>query len=138
MVCCNINHVLEKTYLRLNSSHLSQSSKKNDLVNYKICDPWKTFDVKSLTGISRQVLCVQRLAKNCKELVHNQEGHGMAFHSSKVKADLKKLTPAPDRPRIFMSNKTSKVVVVFPNGDVVEGRQFLFPKSKRMNFILIR
>jgi len=46
---------------------------------------------------------------------------GMAFQATKVNADLTKLTPAPDRPRIFMSNKTSKVVVVFPNGDVVEG-----------------
>lgn len=51
-------------------------------------------------------------------------GYGMAFQASKIKADLKKLTPAPDRPRIFMSNKTSKVVVVFPNGEVVEGRHF--------------
>ena len=45
----------------------------------------------------------------------------MAFQTSKVKMDLKNLTPAPDRPRIFMSSKTSKVVVVFPNGEVVEG-----------------
>ncbi|KAL8565535.1 hypothetical protein ACOMHN_049511 [Nucella lapillus] len=35
--------------------------------------------------------------------------------------------PPPDtgggeRPRIYMSNKTHKVVVVFPNGDVVEGK----------------
>ena len=43
----------------------------------------------------------------------------MAFQTKKV--DMKNLTPAPDRPRIFMSNKTSKVVVVFPNGEVVEG-----------------
>ncbi|XP_052235980.1 dual specificity calcium/calmodulin-dependent 3',5'-cyclic nucleotide phosphodiesterase 1A-like isoform X4 [Dreissena polymorpha] len=46
--------------------------------------------------------------------------NGMAFQATKINADLKKLTPAPDRPRIFMSNKSSKVVVVFPNGDVVE------------------
>ena len=44
----------------------------------------------------------------------------MAFQTKKV--DMKNLTPAPDRPRIFMSNKTSKVVVVFPNGEVVEGK----------------
>ncbi|KAK3601323.1 hypothetical protein CHS0354_011925 [Potamilus streckersoni] len=31
-----------------------------------------------------------------------------------------KLAAIPDRPRIFMSNKTSKVVVVFPNGEIVE------------------
>lgn len=44
----------------------------------------------------------------------------MAFQTKKV--DVKNLMPAPDRPRIFMSNKTSKVVVVFPNGEVVEGK----------------
>lgn len=53
---------------------------------------------------------------------HSPVDYGMAFQTTKIKADLKKLTPAPDRPRIFMSNKTSKVVVVFPNGEVVEGR----------------
>lgn len=132
MVCCTIDHALEKTCF--SSPDPSESSKKNDLVNYEVCDPWKTFDLKSLTGISRQVLCVRRLAKNCKELVNNQDCHGMAFHSSKVKADLKKLTPAPDRPRIFMSNKTSKVVVVFPNGDVVEGRLFAFHRIMNVNF----
>ncbi|XP_041373982.1 calcium/calmodulin-dependent 3',5'-cyclic nucleotide phosphodiesterase 1A-like isoform X2 [Gigantopelta aegis] len=30
------------------------------------------------------------------------------------------LKPRPDRPRIYMSSKTHKVVVVFPNGEVVE------------------
>ena len=50
-----------------------------------------------------------------------QDSIKMAFQTKKV--DMKNLTPAPDRPRIFMSNKTSKVVVVFPNGEVVEGEQ---------------
>lgn len=33
--------------------------------------------------------------------------------------DLTKLKPAPDRPRLFMS-KSGKVVIVFPNGEIVE------------------
>lgn len=40
--------------------------------------------------------------------------------------DLTKLKPAPDRPRLFMS-KSGKVVIVFPNGEIVEG------KSKKKN-----
>ncbi|KAK3083212.1 hypothetical protein FSP39_016877 [Pinctada imbricata] len=34
--------------------------------------------------------------------------------------DAAKFKPAPDRPRIFMS-KAGKVVIVFPNGEIVEG-----------------
>jgi hypothetical protein len=69
-----------------------------------------------------EVLYVKSLIETSGKLLKNINGHGMAFQATKVKIDSKKLTPAPDRPRIFMSNKTSKVVVVFPNGDVVEGR----------------
>ena len=41
---------------------------------------------------------------------------------SKIK-DLKSAPPEAcgDKPRIYMSSKTSRVVVVFPNGEMVEG-----------------
>lgn len=47
------------------------------------------------------------------------DGHLRPMEASKAKEP--KLGAAGDRPRIYMSNKTHKVVVVFPNGEVVEG-----------------
>ena len=47
--------------------------------------------------------------------------------------DAAKFKPAPDRPRIFMS-KSGKVVIVFPNGEIVEGE---FTIRKRANVILL-
>lgn len=43
-----------------------------------------------------------------------------------------KFKPAPDHPRIFMSGKSSKVVIVFPNGEIVEGKfhYFSWPQTK--------
>lgn len=108
MVCCAHNDVLPEQELHSFSTESYVSSQENDLVHCNIADPFITFYVKSLVEIFLRADC--------------SHDHGMAFQSSKVKADLKKLVPAADRPRIFMSNKTSKVVVVFPNGDVVEGR----------------
>lgn len=110
MVCCAHNDVLPEQELHSFSTKSCVYSQEHDLVHCNIADPFITFYVKNLVLV---------------EIIRRADGshdHGMAFQSSKVKADLKKLVPVPDRPRIFMSNKTSKVVVVFPNGDVVEGR----------------
>ena len=35
-----------------------------------------------------------------------------------------------ERPRIYMSSRTHKVVVVFPNGEVVEGKETLTGSTK--------
>ncbi|GFO32414.1 hypothetical protein PoB_005891900 [Plakobranchus ocellatus] len=44
--------------------------------------------------------------------------------------DLQAALPTGDRPRIYMSNKTHNVVVVFPNGEIVEGKtQSLIAKN---------
>lgn len=47
--------------------------------------------------------------------------HGNQYRRSQTDSsmDLTKLKPAPDRPRLFMS-KSGKVVIVFPNGEIVE------------------
>lgn len=34
-----------------------------------------------------------------------------------------------ERPRIYMSSRTHKVVVVFPNGEVVEGKENLIERE---------
>jgi hypothetical protein len=49
--------------------------------------------------------------------------HGNQYRRSQTDSsmDLTKLKPAPDRPRLFMS-KSGKVVIVFPNGEIVEGK----------------
>ena len=80
--------------------------------------------------VARAHACPDSLSNIRVVSLQNLPGHDagdvkMAFQVNKVKTDAKNLTPAPDRPRIFMSNKTSKVVVVFPNGEVVEGKFML-------------
>lgn len=49
--------------------------------------------------------------------------HGSQYRRCQTDStmDLSKLKPAPDRPRLFMS-KSGKVVIVFPNGEIVEGK----------------
>ena len=40
-----------------------------------------------------------------------------------------------ERPRIYMSSRTHKVVVVFPNGEVVEGKETLTGSKKLMCYL---
>lgn len=48
--------------------------------------------------------------------------HGkLSVQKVKEEMDLAKFKPDPERPRIFMS-KNGKVVIVFPNGEIVEGK----------------
>lgn len=108
MVCENQHGVLDKCKIKLLFLKLKKSSIKNDIAH---CE--------SRYNHTKEQICEKRATKPGKEECRSQV-ELMAFQTTKVKGDLQKLTPAPDRPRIFMSNKTSKVVVVFPNGDVVE------------------
>ena len=60
---------------------------------------------------------------NWHKLIHGK--HEVTHHSSNdrdVSIDIAKIKPSPDRPRIFMANRSGKVVIVFPNGEIVEGR----------------
>lgn len=52
-------------------------------------------------------------------LVYRQEEYGMASRTSKNKVDM---TPVPDRYRIFQYHRKKNMLVVFPDGEVVEGR----------------
>lgn len=83
----------------------SSKNQNNDVGKADVCpnSPSNNTELKHLTGLKTSDI-------------------KMAFQTNKVKVDVKNLAPAPDRPRIFMSNKSSKVVVVFPNGEVVEGK----------------
>lgn len=95
-------------------NNVSSKNKNNDIGKADVCpnSPSNNNTLVHLTGV-------------------NTSDVKMAFQANKVKMDVKNLTPAPDRPRIFMSNKTSKVVVVFPNGEVVEGKLKLEPFCKK-------
>jgi hypothetical protein len=57
------------------------------------------------------------LAGNYCDLKHGK----LTIQKVKEEMDLAKFKPDPERPRIFMS-KNGKVVIVFPNGEIVEGK----------------
>lgn len=57
------------------------------------------------------------LAGNYCDLKHGK----FTIQKVKEEMDLAKFKPDPERPRIFMS-KNGKVVIVFPNGEIVEGK----------------
>ena len=112
MVCAaeNAQVILDQTEHFRNI--LSSCNSNNDIGKVYVC-PYSLSNTRVLQNLT---------GKNRRDVK-------MAFQVNKVKTDVKNLTPAPDRPRIFMSNKTSKVVVVFPNGEVVEGK-FVLTCSK--------
>ncbi|XP_033727876.1 calcium/calmodulin-dependent 3',5'-cyclic nucleotide phosphodiesterase 1A-like isoform X2 [Pecten maximus] len=68
------------------------------------------------------VLSMPRPNVNWNLLIHGKHEvrHHQRNDARDLGMDLAKLKPVPDRPRIFMSSKSGKVVIVFPNGEIVE------------------
>lgn len=60
------------------------------------------------------------LAGNYCDIRHGK----LSVQKVKEEMDLAKFKPDPERPRIFMS-KNGKVVIVFPNGEIVEGKNVI-------------
>ncbi|XP_069108249.1 dual specificity calcium/calmodulin-dependent 3',5'-cyclic nucleotide phosphodiesterase 1A-like [Argopecten irradians] len=68
------------------------------------------------------VMSLPRPNVNWNLLIHGKHEvrHHQRNDARDLGMDLAKLKPVPDRPRIFMSSKSGKVVIVFPNGEIVE------------------
>lgn len=85
------------------------------------------------------VMSAPRPNVNWNLLIHGKHEvrHHQRNDARDLGMDLSKLKPVPDRPRIFMSSKSGKVVIVFPNGEIVEGMSRSFKYFIRFNIICV-
>ena len=118
MVChleINISTKRQKQYYGIICELLS--SVKNDLNHCEITSKSET-SVTLGSNLYHQFACDHN-SKLPSKSGNSQVDYGMASRTSKNKVDM---TPNPDRYRIFQYHRKKNMLVVFPDGEVVEGR----------------